>query len=425
MRESLLTRLNSNTIRGLSAVSLNKIVQIAGVAVTVVLVPRLFGPEDYGRFAFALSLAYLGQILGVFGTLDVMGRFVPAMSKAEASRLYMRHLSLKAFIGIVCALITVVAASLLTGWMQFNWALLIGIGVYIHILAWVPFQFALGLNRIGTWMAEQAWRQWTLLFLLLLLLPPFALTGALVALAIMELLFLGLGLWWVRSYWRWRDFGLDWSYLAPYLRFGVGFFLANLTAVALFRSGPLLIEFLTGSSVQTGFFNLALGLFMLAYITSGQYAQSLIPELSRLLDHHQYPRMIGWLRTFAGWGWWLGIGAAALVWVLADRAVPVVFGAEFAGAAGAVKWISLGIPLAALVWTGNVTATIAGHGKTKFTASVVALICFVALTFWLAPVFGAIGVSLALVSALVVNALVLFFVLRRVVVIEGGLSELV
>ena len=195
--------------------------------------------------------------------------------------------------------------------------------------------------------------------------------------------------------------------------------------MALFRSGPLLIEFLTGSSVQTGFFNLALGLFMLAYITSGQYAQSLIPELSRLLDHHQYPRMIGWLRTFAGWGWWLGIGAAALVWVLADRAVPVVFGAEFAGAAGAVKWISLGIPLAALVWTGNVTATIAGHGKTKFTASVVALICFVALTFWLAPVFGAIGVSLALVSALVVNALVLFFVLRRVVVIEGGLSELV
>jgi O-antigen/teichoic acid export membrane protein len=424
MRESLLTRLNSNAIRGLSAVSLNKIVQIAGVAVTVVLVPRLFGAEDYGRFAFALSLAYLGQILGDFGTLDVMGRFVPAMSKAAASRLYMRHLCFKVCIGIVCAFVTVAAALLLAGWMQFNWALLIGIGVYLHILAWMPFQFALGLNRIATWMVEQAWRQWTLLFLLLLLLPPFALTGALVALVIVELLFFGLGLWWVRSFWGWQDFGLDWRYLVPYLRFGVGFFLANLTAVALFRSGPLLIELLTGSSVQTGFFNLALGLFMLAYITLGQYAQSLIPQLSRLVDHHQYPRMIGWLRTFAGWGWWLGVGAVALVWLLADWAVPVVFGAEFSGAAGAVKWISLGIPLAALVWTGNITATIVGHGKTKFTASVVALICFVALTVWLAPIFGAVGVSLALVSALIFNALVLFFVLRRVVLANGGVSEL-
>ena len=235
-----MARLNSNIIRGLSAVSVNKIVQFIGVAVTVVLVPRLFGAEDYGRFAFALSLAYLGQILGDFGTLDVMGRFVPAMSRGDASRLYIRHLAFKTWVGAVCGLITVAAAIFLTGWMHLSWALLIGAGVYIHILAWVPFQFALGLNRIGTWMVEQAWRQWILLFLLLFLLPPFALAGALTAVVVMELLFLGLGLWWVRSYWRWQDFGLDWTYLAPYLRFGVGFFLANLTAVTLYRPGFLI-----------------------------------------------------------------------------------------------------------------------------------------------------------------------------------------
>ena len=164
---------------------------------------------------------------------------------------------------------------------------------------------------------------------------------------------------------------------------------------------------------------------MLAYMTSGQYAQSLIPELSKFFGHQQYRRMIEWLRTFASWGWWLGVAAAALVWALADWAVPVVFGPEFSGAAGAIKWISLGIPLAALVWTGNVTATIVGHGKTKFAASLVALICFVALSVWLAPIFGAVGASLALVSALTTHLLVLYFVLRRVVVVAGGLSELV
>ena len=66
--------------RGLSAVSLHKVVQVAGLALTVALVPRLFGAEDYGRFAFVLALAYLGHMLGDFGTLDVMGRFVPGLT---------------------------------------------------------------------------------------------------------------------------------------------------------------------------------------------------------------------------------------------------------------------------------------------------------------------------------------------------------
>ena len=39
------------------------------------------------------------------------------------------------------------------------------------------------LDELTVQQVEQAWRQWVLLFLLLLLLPPFALTGALVALA--------------------------------------------------------------------------------------------------------------------------------------------------------------------------------------------------------------------------------------------------
>jgi len=51
-------KVQPNPLRTVSAVSLHKVVQVAGLAVTVVLVPRLFGAEDYGRFAFLLSLAY-------------------------------------------------------------------------------------------------------------------------------------------------------------------------------------------------------------------------------------------------------------------------------------------------------------------------------------------------------------------------------
>jgi hypothetical protein len=53
------------------------------------------------------------QILGDFGTFDVMGRFVPTLSDQDAGRLYMRTLAFKVIIGLLCGLATVGVAMLL------------------------------------------------------------------------------------------------------------------------------------------------------------------------------------------------------------------------------------------------------------------------------------------------------------------------
>lgn len=410
---SALAKINLNLARSLSAVSLHKLAQIAGTVATVMLVPRLFGAEDYGRFAFILSLSFLGQILGELGTLDVMGKFVPGMSQAEAARIYSRHIGLKLVVGLLCGLITAGAALWLVVWMEPVWALLTGLGVYVHIVAWVPFHLALGLNRVGVWMVEQAWRQWVLLALLLALLPLLGMTGALIALLLMELIFLVVGLWWVRGYWRWPELAPQWAYLRPYLRFGFGFFLANLTTVALYRSGPLLVETLTGDTVQTGYFNLALGLFMLAYVTTGQFAQSLIPTLSELRNRGDTAGVRRWINNFARVGAVVGVVGVAGVWLTADWGVPLVFGAEFGAAAESFKWISLGLPLAAALWAISVGATVAGRGQAKFTASLAGLGVFALASWQLAPPFGATGAALALVAALVINTVVLWAVMLR------------
>ncbi len=409
-----LQKLRPTLVRNLSAVSVHKIGQIAGLVLTVALVPRLFGAEMYGRFAFVLSLSYLGQILGDFGTLDVFGRFVPGMSFAEARQLYMRHLAFKIVVGFVCGVLITGPALWLVGWMRPWWAGVIGLGVALHIIAWVPYQFALGLNRVGTWMSEQAWRQWVLLGLLLALLPALGLSGALLALLVMELLFLGLGLWWVQAYWHRPALQLDWPFLQPYLRFGMAFFLANLLTVALYRSGPLLIESLTNNSAETGYFNLALGLFLLAYVTMSQFAQSLIPQLSNFYSTGQIQQMQHWLQNLARTGWFIGWLGVFSVWLLADWAVPLLFGPTFAPAASALKWMTLAMPLVALLWTGNIIATVAGRGRIKFAASLIALLIFVAGTVWLSPGYGATGASLVLVIAAAVS----------VVVLRVGLSSL-
>ena len=51
--------------------------------------------------------------------------------------------------------------------------------------------------------------------------------------------------------------------------------MANLAAVALYRSGPVLVEALTGNSAQVGYLNLAIGLYLIVYGTVSQFAQSL------------------------------------------------------------------------------------------------------------------------------------------------------
>jgi O-antigen/teichoic acid export membrane protein len=397
----------TTVFRNLSAVSLNKVVQVAGLAATIALVPRLFGAEDYGRFAFVLSLSYLGQVLGDFGTLDVLGRFVPGMAQTEASRLYMRTLAFKVAVGLVCGIITAGAAMVMAPWMTWLWAGLTGLGVALHIVAWVPFQFALGLNRVGTWMAEQAWRQWALLVLLLALLPVWGLTGALLAVLLMEVIFCLLGGWWVRDYWRAAELRTDRSFLRPYVRFGLSFFLANLAAVALYRSGPALVELLSGDSRQTGYFNLALGLFLLAYVTVSQFAQGLIPMLSGFRAAGQTTQLRQWLHNFVRYGWWLSWLGVIAVWLLADWSVPLIFGPEFIPAAASLKWISLGIPLTTILWTGNVLATVTGQGGVKFGGALVALLTFIIAAVWLTPLFGATGAALALSLAVGVNVAIL------------------
>lgn len=394
-----------------SIVSVHKVAQIAGSLLTVVLVPRLLGAEDYGRFAFLLSLSYLGQILGDFGTLDVFGRFVPGMSETEARRLYMRTLAFKLPVSLICGALTA-GAALLGDWMQPAWALLAGLGVALHIVAWAPFQFALGLNRVGAWMTEQAWRQWTLLAGLLLLFPLLGFSGALLALLAMEAIFCGLGLFWARDYWLRAELCWGWGYFRPFVAVGFGFFLANLAAVALYRSGPVLVETLTGETVQAGYIDLAIGLFLIAYITVSQFAQSLIPTLSGYRAAGQAVELRGLLGNFMRIGLLVtGLGALA-TWLLAGWAAPLVFGPEFAPAAEAMRWISLGMPLAVLAWSGNVMATVSGRGGVKFGASLAALLVFLAAARLLIPLQAAAGAAQALSLAVLAHVIVLILRLR-------------
>lgn len=395
-----------------SVISAHKAAQIAGSLAAVVILPRLLGVEDFGRFSFVLSLAFLGAILADIGTLDVFGRFVPNMTADEARKLYMRTLAFSLAVSMLCFVATAAASMLLASWMIWLWALMAGTMVVLRVASWVPFQYALAQNRVGAWMTEQAWRQWVMLASLIVLYPLLGFTGALLALVLMEALFAGLGLWWARGDWLGRELRVEWRWFKPFLLAGLGFFMANLAAVALYRSGPVLVEALTGNSAQVGYISLAIGMYLMVYGTVSQFAQSLIPTLSALRTAGRADEIQRRLGGFMRAGLLVTIPGTLAVWLLAGWAAPLVFGQDFAAAAPALRWISLAMAPAVIVWAANVTATASGRGAVKFSAILVALVVFLAGTLALAPIYGAAGTALALSIGVLVQAVVLAVRLR-------------
>ena len=399
-------------LRTASVVSAHKVAHLAGALASVVILPRLLGTGDFGRLAFVLSLSYLGQIAGDFGTLDVLNHLVPTLSVDDRHKLYSRTLAFKLVVAPACGVVTAVAALELADWMRLSWAIAIGIGVALHVVAWVPFQFALAERQVGAWMVEQSWRQWITLTGTILLYPLAGFSGALCALVTSEALFCAAGLRWVSHALRMNELRLQPAFLAPIVRLGAGFFIANIATVVLYRSGPMLVSVLTTSTLETGCIELALGLFLMVYVTVSQFAQGLLPALAAQRHQSDTAEMERWLGGFLR----VGIAAAAVTavatWLTADWLAPLVFGSAFAPAATPIKVLMLAAPAAVVAWAGNVLATACGRPRARLTAALAAVSTFLLFGLILIPPAAAAGAAAAIGAALVVHALLLWWALR-------------
>jgi len=82
-----------------------------------------------------------------------------------------------------------------------GWAGLTGLGVALHIIAWVLFNLPWVLTGwVRGWLTSLA--AVGLAVFATGSLPPWGLGGALLAVLVMEIIFCLLGIWWVPDYWR-------------------------------------------------------------------------------------------------------------------------------------------------------------------------------------------------------------------------------
>jgi O-antigen/teichoic acid export membrane protein len=400
--------------RSVTAIVFNQFPQVAGSVLYVILIPRLLKEVVYGQLAFAYALIAIFQMLGELGYQEVFARFLPEVRQREGEpgvrALARRLLAVKVLVGMALGTVAGLLARLLGDWFTAEHAALVGLSVAVRIWAMGAFAVLLGLGHTAKWSVETTWRQIVVAVLTIIIARDGSLTLALWAMAIHEVLFLLLGLWWAR---RWVGFskpdgvshGSDGvarhsSFgIWPYLRFGFIFSLANLALVVMFRIGVIAVEKLTGRQPEAGFFDLAQGGLLLVYTFLGQVAYAFVPILTQLHLDEQGDEAEAWLGRFVRYAGFVAVLAAGGMWAVAGAATPLLFGPGYEPTADALRAIAFGLLPLPIAWAAVIHSTVEKRPAHKVRAALLGLGVFLAGAVALRA-YASAGVALAFGLAL-------------------------
>jgi O-antigen/teichoic acid export membrane protein len=401
--------------RNLSLITLGKVFQLVGGALWALLIPRWMGPEQYGRFALAMSLSLLLWWAGDLGGLEVFGRHIPPLeadNPKAARKLFGQSFLLR--IGIALALIPLMLliAPLIAPWLAGWPAFLIALSAGLHIISWSSFHLLYARKEMGKWAMELSARLLTQLPLVLLA-GRWGLTSQMAAYAANEVIYLALALWWTRAWFDKRALKPDLHFLKPYLRMGFGFWATNVGLILLFRTGTVLVQVLTGDSAQVSFYDLALTVFFLIFTIIDQLIRSFLPTVTEFHEGGQQARVGRWLQVLTQWGAALAMIAVVAVHYTADWILPFILGGDYSESAMVLRVMLFSLPALVLVGVGTVAAAVHQSPRVKLIAILAGAMLFWGSAFFITARYGAVGTAWGLTAGLNAYALLLFAQVRH------------
>ena len=401
--------------RNLSLISINKVIQLMGGALWALIIPRWMGPEAYGQFALATAISLLLWWAGDFGGLEVFGRHLPTLREKnpeEARQLFAQTFLLRVLVAVLLIPLMLVVGPLIAPWLRGWPSFLIAASAGLHIISWTSYHTLYAQNEMGKWSVEISWRL-TVQLPLILLVASYGLVAQMAAYMFTEIIFLAIAVWWTRAWFSEADFRPNLRFLRPYMRMGVGFWATNVGIILLFRTGTILVQILTGDSVQVSYYDLALVVFFLIFTIVDQLTRAFLPTVSEFEDEGQKQRLGNWLQVVTSWGTALAMLAVVGVQYTADWIMPFILGSDYAASAPVLRIMLLALPALVLVGVGTVATAVRQSARAKIIAIAIGIVIFWGGSAILAPRLGATGAAWALSLGLITYALALFAQVRE------------
>ena len=313
-----------------------------------VLVPRMMGPGDYGRYALVTSL-YLWFVWGSdLSSSQVMGRYVPDfMLQGEKERLkkfFSNLLAVTLLSGALCACIYLLSTSLWLTDLDLILLVTVSVTLFFRAAGHPFFTLFLGLNQAARWGMGEILRHGFILVFVIIGFYLAGLRGAFLGLWLTELFVLSVGVWWGKPYLSWKEFRPDVHYLAPYLRFGSIFLIFNLLSAAFQSSGEVLVRLFYPDYEQVAYFGLANNVYLTLGLAIPQFTIAFAPLMITLQAQGKSESVRQWVERLINGLTMGGMFVVFGVLLLGKNLVPLVLGAAYQPVAANL------VPLSLTLW---------------------------------------------------------------------------
>ena len=414
-----------NTVRNAALVLVQRGAQLVGGVCFALVIPRLMGPEHYGRYALATSVAAWLALLSGLGLVNATTRYLPQLlarrETAALLQLIGNLFTLRVASGLLAALLYVTVGR--WWWHDPDPAvpLVMAAAVWAQGLSGYLFSIFLGFNQAGRWALGDTARRWLLVALVLSGYQLGGLRGAVVGVLLTEMMVLGLGFVGNPLLGARHRLRPDRTFLAPYLRFGLASLVTQVLLIAFLGSGEILVRTFSGPYTEVGYFSLAHNAYLMVVTTIPQIMLAFLPFLGQLHDAGQAGELARWsarlVRVLAATGV-LGVFAA---WFLGAAYVPLLFGAAYAPVAANLLPLSVAALAFALASVPSILALVHERPSETVVAAALRLVVFWGIAPLLVAQQGSRGACLAVLAGASVHALYLGWRTRYLV--SGSLKD--
>jgi O-antigen/teichoic acid export membrane protein len=382
-----------------------KAIELATQSLLVLLVPRLLGPEEFGRLTVALAIVTLGSAAISLGAPSAFARFLPAAPAARRAGLA-RTMTLRlARIRVVQLAIAAGVGSILVLLAPERFdavdTTLVLLALAAEVAAILGAQIALGIGRTRVWSFRVAAKNAVLLLSVPILYhlvgPPGVLHGVLLS----SLAGLACAGWTGLLLVRRAERGVPFPEGA--MRYGAVAGVSALLGQLTYRGPVLATGVLARSAVETGFAALAGSIAMAIMFAVREVFTVSLPELvahwGRDREHAE--------RVLRRLGWWAEaafIPTALAGVLLLERGLPLVAGRQFTPAVGALVPILMLLPLLPLPILGWQGAALRLRPEMVLMIAACEVAAFMLTAVLLVPLWGALGASAALFVAVAASS---------------------
>jgi O-antigen/teichoic acid export membrane protein len=414
-----------------------KAAELVTLVLLATVVPRALGPADYGRLAVPLTVVTIGSLALTLGGPTLMARFVPAAPPGERVALA-RSLGARLARGRALQLAVLAAAALVAVvWDPARFPPLetacVVVALALNVAATLALQVSLGLARTGAWSVRYPLQNAVLIVAVLVLHPMAGATGSVVAVLVSAGAAAAFGL--AAAAPTMVAAPAPVAVPAGAIRFGALQAAGAALAQCAHRGGVLVVAVLAGSTVQTGFAALAVGIALgVTYAVLQAFTVSLPHLASRRgavpgVGPEPDPRALRLgvpsrrsadpataevevvLRRLAGGLLAALVPASVLAAVALDAVVPAVFGSGYRGATSAFGPAMALVVLAPLNALAVQAAALRMRPEVALASGLAAALAFLVVAVATVPVWGAAGGTAGALAGGVAGAVVSLWLL--------------